>query len=63
MSTAGDAFNLIKRILLINEDMARLSASVDRLNTTVSQHEIRLIRLETLAEMSPRPRRAVLPGE
>ncbi|HEY5382264.1 MAG TPA: hypothetical protein VIJ65_08405 [Acidobacteriaceae bacterium] len=63
MSTASDAFNLLKRIFLINEEMTRISANLDRIADLVAEQDRRLIRLETMVELSGRRSRLILPGE
>ena len=63
MSSATDAFNLIKRLFLINEELTRISANVDELSRLVNEQDRRLIRLETMVELAPKRSRLILPGE
>lgn len=63
MSTASELFNLLKRIFVINEEMARIQANLDKLSDLVAEQDRRLIRLETMVELSGRRSRLILPGE
>jgi hypothetical protein len=63
MSLLADALAATKKILLVSEELDRLSEDSKSLSRTVADHEHRLIRLETIAEFShPRSRRT-LPGK
>ncbi|MEO7029177.1 MAG: hypothetical protein ABI147_07210, partial [Acidobacteriaceae bacterium] len=61
MSTAGETFNFIKRILLIDEHMTRLAADIEKVDSTLADHERRLVRIEVALTMAASPRRIVLP--
>jgi hypothetical protein len=50
MSSAGTFFNVVKRLLLITEDLSRLSSDQKALDLRVQDHSERLVRLETLVE-------------
>ncbi|HSU18998.1 MAG TPA: hypothetical protein VLI45_04575 [Acidobacteriaceae bacterium] len=63
MSTATEAFNLIKKIFLISEEISRLTTEMDELSRMVDEHDRRLIRIETVLEMASKRSRLILPGE
>lgn len=63
MSTLTDVLAATKKILLITEDMKRLTDSTDALSAQVEDHEHRLIRIETIIEMTPRRSNRTLPGK
>jgi len=52
-----------KKVLLVVDDIKRLTKDCDALSTKVADHEHRLIRIETMIELSGRRSRRVLPGE
>lgn len=62
MSTAGDVFTVIKRIMLVSEDLARLSAEMKEMSEDLDDHEARLIRIETTLSMAGKQNRIILPG-
>ena len=62
MSTATDVLGAVKKVLLVSEDVARLNAKVEELSRQVTDHEHRLIRLETLMQLAAQPHRIILPG-
>jgi hypothetical protein len=64
VSTLSELLTATKNILLVTEDIKRLTQETESLASKVASHEHRLIRIETMIEMSGsrRPRR-VLPGE
>jgi hypothetical protein len=62
MSSLSDVLAATKKILLITDDLKRLSHDSEALSERVSGHERRLIRLETIIEISQRPPRT-LPGK
>lgn len=63
MSTATEAFNLIKKIFLISEEISSLTTEMDELSRMVDEHDRRLIRIETVLEMMSKRSRLILPGE
>jgi hypothetical protein len=63
MSTFGEVLEATKKVLLVVDDIKRLSKECDVLATKVANHEHRLIRIETMIEMGGRRSRRVLPGE
>lgn len=62
MSLLSDAFATTKKSFLVSEELNRLSEDAKALSRTVTDHEHRLIRLETMIELSQRSRRKTLPG-
>ena len=54
MSFADRLFGGIKDILVMRDEVARLTASTEKLGTASVGHEIRLVRIETIIEMSGR---------
>ena len=62
MSTLSEVLAATKKILLVTDDIKRLSADSEALSNKVADHEHRLIRLETIIEMTPRRSRRTLPG-
>jgi hypothetical protein len=63
MSTFGEVLEATKKVLLVVDDIKRLTKDCDALSTKVADHEHRLIRIETMIELSGRRSRRVLPGE
>jgi hypothetical protein len=64
MSLLSDALTATKKILLVSEELDRLSDDTKSLARTVTDHEHRLIRIETTIEIAQRtPRRRTLPGK
>ena len=62
MSTAGDIFTVIKRIMLVSEDLARLTAEMKEMSEELDDHDRRLIRIETTLALSSKGNRIILPG-
>jgi hypothetical protein len=64
MSLIADAFAMTKKVLLLSENLDRLTEESRQLSRTVIDHERRLIRIETMIELSggKRPRNR-LPSE
>lgn len=63
MSLLSDAFAMTKKILLVSEELNRLSDDCKALSRAVSDHERRLIRVETMIELGGhRTSRRTLPG-
>ena len=52
MSWISDTFAGMKRIMQLDSDVERLRAAVEKLDTNVTDHEKRLIRIETMIEMA-----------
>ena len=63
MSSAGDLFTIVKKLFLVSENMSRLSGEVQDLSKAVQQHGERLVRIETMIEMSTKPSRRTLPAK
>lgn len=63
MSTAGDIFSVLKKIILVSEDLDRLSNEVKALSDDLRDHEGRLIRIETTLSLASKRSRLILPGE
>jgi hypothetical protein len=62
MSLLADAFATTKKILLVSEELNRLSEDTKTLARTVGDHEHRLIRLETTVDLALSSSRRRLPG-
>ena len=62
MSLLSDALAATKKILLVSEELDRLSDDTKALARAVTDHEHRLIRLETVIEVTRRSPRRTLPG-
>ena len=62
MSTLSEVLAATKKILLVTDDIKRLSADSEALSNKVVDHEHRLIRVETIIEMTPRRSRRTLTG-
>ena len=52
MSWISDTFAGMKRIIQLDSDVERLRQAVEKIDTAVTDHEKRLIRIETLIELS-----------
>lgn len=52
MSWVGDTFAGLKRLIQLDADVARLDRSVEKIETEVRDHDRRLVRIETLVEVS-----------
>lgn len=63
MSTASDIFSVLKKIILVSEDLDRLSKEIDRISEGLRDHEARLIRIETALDFASKRSRLILPGE
>jgi hypothetical protein len=63
MSLLSDALATTKKILLVSEELERLSEDMRSLARTVTDHEHRLIRIETTIEIAQRTSRRTLPGK
>ena len=64
MSATSDFFNVAKKIIFVTENINALNEKVATIAKNVAGIDCRLIRIETLAEMSQRPaRRRNLPGD
>jgi hypothetical protein len=62
MSTLSEVLAATKKILLVPDDIKRLSADSEALSNKVADHEHRLIRIETIIEMTPRRSHRTPPG-
>ncbi len=62
MSTVQDIFAATRKILLISEELNRLSDDTKALSNTVRDHEIRLVRIETTLDIAQRGSKLTLPG-
>ncbi len=62
MSLLSDAFATTKKILLVSEELNRLSEDSKELARTVTDHEHRLIRIETTMDIAKMISRRSLPG-
>jgi len=54
LSLLSDALATTKKIFLVSEELDRLSEDVRELARAVADHEGRLIRIETMIEMTQR---------
>lgn len=63
MSTLGEVLAATKKILLVTDDIKHLSEESEELSEKVADHEHRLIRIETIIEMTPRRSHRTLPGK
>ena len=54
MSWLSDVSQHMKRIILLDDKVERLADDFDELRKVVTEHEKRLIRIETMIEMSTR---------
>lgn len=61
MSVVERLFGGIKDLLVMREEVARLNANTERLAAGAMDHEKRLIRIETIIEMSERASQRRLP--
>jgi hypothetical protein len=52
LSWISDTFAGMKRIIQLDSDVERLRQAVEKIDTAVTDHEKRLIRIETLIELS-----------
>lgn len=52
MTLLADALNATKKILLVSEELNRLSEDTKALASTVTDHEHRLIRIETTIDLA-----------
>ncbi|HEX8624342.1 MAG TPA: hypothetical protein VF782_04605 [Allosphingosinicella sp.] len=52
MSWIGGTFAGLRRLIQLDADVARLDRSVERIETDVRDHDRRLVRIETLIEIS-----------
>lgn len=63
MSTLGEVLDAAKKVLLVVDDIKRLSHAVDTLSEKVTDHERRLIRIETIIEVGGIRTRRTLSGK
>jgi hypothetical protein len=52
VSFFSDTFAGLKRLIQLDADVARLDRSVQKIETDVRDHDKRLVRIETLVEVS-----------
>lgn len=52
MSWISDTFAGMRRIIQLDSDVERLRAAVEKTDAAVTDHEKRLIRIETMIELS-----------
>jgi hypothetical protein len=62
MSLLSDAFATTRKILLVSEEINRLSEDSKALARTVTDHEHRLIRIETTIQIAQQGTHLTLPG-
>jgi len=62
MTLLSDAFATTKKILLVSEELNRLSEETKALSRTAADHEGRLIRIETIIDIAQRGSKLTLPG-
>ena len=64
MSVTSDLFNVAKKIVFVTENIGSLNEKVATLTKDVAAIDRRLIRIETMAELSQQaPRRRTLRGD
>jgi hypothetical protein len=63
MSLLSDALAATKKILLVSEELDRLSEDCKILSRAVTDHEHRLIRIETTLEIARKGSPLTLPGK
>jgi hypothetical protein len=63
MTLLSDALAATKKILLVSEELDRISADIESIAHTVTDHEHRLIRIETIIEITRPTTRRTLPGK
>jgi len=51
----------VKDLIVMRDDLRRLQTSIDRLTVSEASHESRLVRIETIIEMSSRVPQRRLP--
>ena len=51
----------VKDLIVMRDDLKRLQTNVDRLTVSEASHESRLVRIETIIEMSTRSAQRRLP--
>lgn len=62
MSWLGEAFSYFRRLTLLDHEVGRLTEAVETMKAELSDHDGRLIRIETIIEIyrsppTPRPPR------
>ena len=55
MSLFGDIASVLKTVIMVNEEITALKESVKTSSAHVLEHEKRLIRIETMIELSRTP--------
>ena len=62
MSTTGDVFSAIKKLMLVSEELTRQASELERLAAKIEEHGERLVRVETILSFSAKQNRLILPG-
>ncbi len=62
MNATGEFLVAVKKVLLVSEELKRLSDDTRDLIRIVNMHEVRLTKLETIIEIAQKPSRFTLPG-
>jgi uncharacterized protein YeeX (DUF496 family) len=52
VSLIGDSFAGLKRLIQLDADVPRLERSIEKIEADVRDHEKRLVRIETLVDVS-----------
>ena len=60
MTFGADAFAIVKKLFLVNEELIRLSSEVKELTRTVIDHEVRISVIENTLTLTRRSSRAGL---
>ena len=62
MSLGSKVFSVVRKIFLVNEELARLAAEVKELAVTTREHEVRLAVIENTLTLTRRSSKLILPG-
>ncbi len=62
MSWLGEAFSYFRRLAFLDDQVGRLTDTVDKMQAQITDHDRRLVRIETIIEFArgaaaPRPPR------
>lgn len=55
MSWLGEAFSYFRRLTLLDHKVGQMSSAVDSMRIELTDHDRRLIRIETIIELNTRP--------